>query len=129
MAQTNGSGPVDLLSASSVLAGTPAASPHAHAYQVGVASLACANCEGCGEVGVSARTHEGVDSARCPACDGTGTTLDDERISEILAAAVKAEDIELAVECEAALVPVQREYTRRAHVARVAELVAARRAA
>jgi hypothetical protein len=92
-------------------------------------SLNCPACEGCGEVGIDRGPRHPGDSAPCPTCSGTGTTLDDERIAEILAAAVKAEDVELAVECEAALVPVQREYTRRAHVARVAELVAVRRAA
>lgn len=32
----------------------------------------CKACQGNGEVGVGFRTHEGQDSERCRACDGTG---------------------------------------------------------
>lgn len=91
-----------------------------------VGSLLCRACDGNGQVGIDLG-RGGVDSRTCPDCGGSGNQLDDDKIELILADAIKREDIELVVECESALAQVQREETRREHVARVAELVSARR--
>lgn len=68
MDNTNTSGTPDLLSAVSVLTGTPATR-----QEPNVGRRDCRRCEGCGIVGVDRGPGAQPDSETCPSCDGLGS--------------------------------------------------------